>query len=34
MAPEIYTKNYEGKQTDVFAAGVILFIMYAGCPPF
>ena len=34
MAPEIPTKNYEGTKTDVFAAGVILFIMYAGNPPF
>ena len=34
MAPEIPTKNYEGKKVDIFAAGVILFIMYAGHPPF
>ena len=34
MAPEIPTKNYEGSRADVFAAGVILFIMYAGNPPF
>ncbi len=34
MAPEIPTKNYEGAKTDIFAAGVILFIMYAGNPPF
>ena len=34
MAPEVPTKNYDGKKVDVFAAGVILFIMYAGNPPF
>jgi serine/threonine protein kinase len=34
MAPEIPNKKYEGKSVDVFAAGVILFIMYAGNPPF
>ena len=34
MAPEVPTKNYEGSKADIFAAGVILFIMYAGNPPF
>lgn len=34
MAPEIPTKNYDGAKVDIFAAGVILFIMYAGNPPF
>jgi len=34
MAPEIPTKNYEGTKCDIFASGVILFIMYAGNPPF
>jgi len=34
MAPEIPSKQYEGKSVDIFAAGVILFIMYAGNPPF
>ena len=34
MAPEIPTKNYDGAKGDIFAAGVILFIMYAGNPPF
>lgn len=34
MAPEIATKHYDGRRTDIFAAGVILFIMYAGNPPF
>ena len=34
MAPEIATKTYDGRRTDIFAAGVILFIMYAGTPPF
>lgn len=34
MAPEIPTKKYEGRSVDIFASGVILFIMYAGNPPF
>lgn len=34
MAPEIPGKKYEGKSVDIFAAGVILFIMFAGNPPF
>lgn len=34
MAPEIPGKNYKGTEADIFAAGVILFIMYAGNPPF
>lgn len=34
MAPEVITKNYEGTRADIFSAGVILFIMYAGHPPF
>lgn len=34
MAPEIALKSYDGRRTDIFAAGVILFIMYAGNPPF
>lgn len=34
MAPEIFCKEYEGRKTDIFAAGVILFIMYSGSPPF
>jgi serine/threonine protein kinase len=34
MAPEISSKEYEGRKVDVFAAGVILFIMYSGNPPF
>ena len=33
-APEIPTKKYQGKSVDIFASGVILFIMYAGNPPF
>jgi len=27
-------KAYEGSKIDIFAAGVILFIMVAGHPPF
>lgn len=34
MAPEIATKTYDGRKTDIFAAGVILFIMLAATPPF
>lgn len=34
MAPEVPTKTYDGKKTDIFGAGVILFIIYAGNPPF
>jgi len=35
MAPEIHNKQgYDGALVDVFAAGIILFITYAGHPPF
>ena len=35
MAPEQHRrKPYEGKSIDIFAAGVILFIMVARHPPF
>jgi serine/threonine protein kinase len=35
MAPELlYHKAYEGRKVDVFAAGVILFVLYSGHPPF
>lgn len=35
MAPELlYKKSYDAKKVDVFAAGVILFVMYSGYPPF
>lgn len=35
MAPEISTKTpYNGTKVDIFSAGVILFIMFAGSPPF
>lgn len=34
MAPEIRAKNYDGKEVDLFAAGIILFVMFAGGPPF
>lgn len=27
-------KHYDGRKTDIFASGVIMFIMYAGNPPF
>ena len=35
MAPEILEgKSYDGRQVDVFACGIILFIMIAQVPPF
>lgn len=35
MAPEIHeSKPYNGKEVDLFAVGVIMFILYAGHPPF
>jgi serine/threonine protein kinase len=35
MAPEIVARiAYKGQAVDVFAAGVILFIMFTGIPPF
>lgn len=35
MAPEINMKApYSGVQVDLFAAAVILFILYGGVPPF
>lgn len=35
MAPEIHAKqSYQGQVVDLFALGVILFILYAGHPPF
>ena len=32
--PEMETKNYQGLKADIFAAGVIIFMMYRGGPPF
>lgn len=35
MAPEIHAKTpYIGSSVDLFAASIILFIMYSGTPPF
>lgn len=35
MAPEIHAKQpYSGVSIDLFAAAIILFITYAGTPPF
>ncbi len=35
MAPEIHAgMQYDGRSVDLFAAGVILFILYSGHPPF
>jgi len=34
MAPEIRSKSYKGEKVDLFAAGIILFVMFAGGPPF
>jgi serine/threonine protein kinase len=33
-APEIELGLYDGLKVDLFATGVILFIMYTGTPPF
>ena len=34
MAPEIHSKNYKGEKVDLFAAGVVLFLMFVRIPPF
>ena len=34
MAPEIHTGWYEGTKVDIFATGVILFVMVMGRMPF
>ena len=35
MAPQIHEQRvYKGVEVDLFAVGVILFILYAGHPPF
>ena len=35
MAPEVISGNpYKGDPVDIFAAGLILFIMRSGVPPF
>jgi len=35
MAPEIHLeKPYQGSQVDVFAAGIIIFVMLTQRPPF
>jgi len=35
MAPEIFIdKKYNGAVVDLFAAGIVLFIMMSGTPPF
>lgn len=35
MAPEILSGcTYDGEMADVFSAGMVLFLMHAGCLPF
>ena len=34
MSPELILMSYTSKATDVFAAGVVLFILLCGMPPF
>ena len=35
MAPELHQKKqYQGRSVDLFATGIVLFIMVAGHPPF
>lgn len=35
MAPEIHERRpYKGIEVDLFASAIVLFIMYAGTPPF
>lgn len=35
MAPEIHLEQkYQGSQVDIFATGIIMFIMLSGHPPF
>jgi serine/threonine protein kinase len=34
MAPEIHNRNYRGEKVDLFAAGVVLFLMFVRIPPF
>ena len=35
MAPEVMARQgYDGAKADLWSAGVVLFIMLAGCPPF
>jgi serine/threonine protein kinase len=34
MAPEIHNFLYKGEKVDVFASGVVLFLMYLRIPPF
>lgn len=34
IAPEIHKLLYKGEQVDMFAAGVVLFLMFVRIPPF
>jgi serine/threonine protein kinase len=34
MAPEIHINHYTGEKVDLFAAGVVLFLMFVRIPPF
>jgi serine/threonine protein kinase len=33
-APEVSSRHYSGEKADIFSLGVVLFVMYAGSPPF